>query len=71
MAMGILGEWHGTDEERDALNAALNRNCTCNDCGPDHCSAHAILKDQHILNRLIFVRRSIDIFLDAEEALDP
>lgn len=63
--MGVIGVFHGTDAERDALNAALMRNCTCGET-PAECPAHSILRDERILAHLVFVRRCMARYIAAE-----
>jgi hypothetical protein len=66
-----LAVWRGTAEEKAALDAALERHCRCVK-GPDgvrvvRCAVHALLRDQHALDRLLFYRRLRDRLV-AEEA---
>ena len=53
--------FHGTPTEFHLLQLAIDRNCTCatNPTGQRTtcCSAHALLLDQHALDRLLFYRR--------------
>jgi len=61
--------FHGLPEERLALMAALNSNCTCQidtETGGTTgvCPGHAMLvSDQRALNGLLFARRQIQRFL--------
>ena len=62
--------WHGTAEELALLSAAVERNCTCQpDAQPIDaglCPAHAMLTDEVLLARLLYVRRSRGFFLQRE-----
>ncbi len=57
----VAAEWHGTPGEGELLETALRRNCTCTvtDCGvrTSLCSAHAMVLDQVIIDKLLFMRR--------------
>jgi hypothetical protein len=57
-------DWHGTDAELARLQGALARHCTCQHRPApfgtivELCSAHAMLRDQRLLDRLVFVYRA-------------
>jgi hypothetical protein len=59
-------EWHGTDQERKELQAALDRDCSC--LPPQLCAAHALLFDQRRLDGLLFARRIRQRLLTEEAA---
>jgi hypothetical protein len=64
--------FQGSDEERMALLVALQHNCSCaqEEAGAVRCCpAHAMLHDQHVLDRLVFARR-IEARLIEEEFTD-
>jgi hypothetical protein len=56
--------WNGTDQERDELLAALDRDCSCSP--PQLCAAHALLHDQRRLDALLFARRIRERLLSEE-----
>jgi hypothetical protein len=63
--MSTQVEWHGTQAEHEALEAAVDRHCTCQDGQP--CSLHRMLhEDQHALDRLLFMRRLAERLNDQE-----
>lgn len=64
--MGVVGIFHGTDAERDALNAALMANCTCGNPPGSTCAAHLMLHDTRVLDHLLFVRRRVAAFKASE-----
>jgi hypothetical protein len=53
--------WHGTIQESQDLQRALNRHCSCrvaSDRTLDRCAPHQLLlEDRLTLNRLLFARR--------------
>jgi hypothetical protein len=56
----MSAHWKGTDAERIALLACLERNCECADGQGQTCSAHKILiapNAQKMLDALLFYRR--------------
>jgi len=60
--------WHGTEQEQEALEMAVRRNCTCDPDGHVTCPPHRMLdEDQHALDRLVFVRRMLAEHLWQEE----
>ena len=63
-------EWHGTAREWDALESAVNQNCSCAWNGMGRlmsvCVAHQLLTDQRALDRLVFARRIADRLLAGE-----
>ena len=60
--------WHGTENEGLSLAKAVAYHCTCE--GPVHgrplCGACTLLRDQHVVDGLLFARRIADR-LHAEE----
>jgi hypothetical protein len=55
--MTYSAHFHGTPAERQDLEAALHRHCTC---GYPRCSVHEMLTDeQRALDGLLFVRRML------------
>lgn len=67
--MGQLAEWKGTSQQFDRLKSAIERNCpTIEDClaGKALCTAHSMLVDQVLLNRLAFTDRTFTMYRDEE-----
>lgn len=64
--MGVVGIFHGTDAEREALNAALRANCTCGNPPGSTCPPHLMLYDGRVLDHLLFVRRRVAAFVAPE-----
>lgn len=64
--MGVVGIFHGTDAERDALNEALRANCTCGNPPGSTCPPHMMLYDGRVLDHLLFVRRNVATFTGPE-----
>jgi hypothetical protein len=66
----IPNGWHGTDDELRRLRAAVEHNCTCTTgqrfSADETCSAHAVLKDERVLDHLLYVGRMIDRLNRAE-----
>lgn len=64
--------WHGTDAEKDAFQAAVIHNCECvmgaMGMRTFTCVLHkAMLEDQAWLDRMLFVHRMRQRFIDEEE----
>lgn len=66
--------FHGTQAETNDLAAAVANHCTCATAAvvgaAASCGSHALLLDQHTLDRLLFARR-IRATLLAEEDSPP
>ena len=59
--------WQGTDDEFTHLYNAVIRNCECITGVPGYCcGAHAMLGDQAVLDRLLWVFRTRGMFLARE-----
>jgi hypothetical protein len=59
--------WQGTDDEFTRLYNVVIRNCECISGYPRHCcGAHALLADQSVLDRLLWVFRMRDVFIGRE-----
>lgn len=56
--MGVLGNFQATDEERFALQTALEHNCTCAENPEKICPAHMLIRNTVAIKYLIFVRRN-------------
>jgi hypothetical protein len=48
--------WHGTHDELRRLIGAVERNCACLPAS-ETCGSHAMLKDEHVLNHLVYAVR--------------
>jgi hypothetical protein len=68
-------DWHGTIEESQELQRALNRHCACRLTSErvlERCGSHQLLVEgQSTLNRLLFVRRIAHRLVQQELELDP
>jgi hypothetical protein len=59
--------WQGSDEEYDRLHTAVARNCECaSSKRPQMCAAHAMLSEQNVLDRLLWVFRTRRVFIARE-----
>ena len=59
--------WQGTDDEFTRLYNAVINNCECLSGAPGYCcGAHAMLGDQVVLDRLLWVFRTRGMFLARE-----
>jgi hypothetical protein len=65
-----LQQWHGTQQELQRLENAVDQHCTClemADAGQmGLCPAHALLTSQSTLDRLLFVYRTRYQFIKEE-----
>jgi hypothetical protein len=69
VVMGVLGEWQGTNEERQILLDAILHYCDCDIARLAYvCPPHSLLLDERVLMHLIFVRRNIASYIGAEMA---
>jgi len=58
--------WQGTDDEFTRLYDAVIRNCECMGVSGYCCGAHAMLADQTVLDRLLWIFRVRGMFLARE-----
>lgn len=67
--------WQGTDEEFSRLRQAVARNCECNSGEVGRatrtCAAHAMLAEQSVLDRLLWVFRTRGVFITREFYAQP
>jgi hypothetical protein len=76
--MGVIGVWPGSDAERDALLLALSRHCTplvgsskgevcwTRSSLEAACPVHSMLRDERVIQHLLFVRRKASMFVTRE-----
>lgn len=66
----VIVTWQGTDEEYARLHNAVARNCECDSRTvsqpAETCAAHAMLAEQTILDRLLWVFRTRKVFITRE-----
>jgi len=71
--MNEIWTWRGTEDEVRELLAAIDNNCACPAEGPETCGAHSLLADARSLDHLLYVYRTGERFVRAEQfaELDP
>ena len=66
--------WHGTARELQRLETIVQAYCTCERSGrPEEfglCAPHRLLRQQRVLDRLLFVRRTRRKFISREFTTD-
>jgi hypothetical protein len=66
--------WHGTARELQRLEAIVQHHCSCERSGrPEEfglCAPHRLFRQQRVLDRLLFVRRTRHQFIDREFTTD-
>jgi hypothetical protein len=62
--------WRGTQREFDRLQEAVGEHCECLEgmlgLPPTRCAAHAMLRDQGVLDHLLYVYRMRRLFIRRE-----
>ena len=66
--------WHGTVRELECLEAIVEGHCSCERGGRTEefglCAPHRLFRQQRVLDRLLFVRRTRHQFITREFTLD-
>jgi hypothetical protein len=66
--------WHGTARELQRLEAIVQAHCSCERSGRPAefglCAPHRLFRQQRVLDRLLFVRRTRRQFINREFSTD-
>ena len=70
LGLSELPNWHGSEDELARLTKAIEDNCVCTSemyaSGNPSCGPHEMLRDERILDHLVYGYRARARFIDAE-----